>query len=146
MCLNTSFLAQNNSCTVHQTYRVQVWSTYEHMYLGYCAVGKIYTQIFSEMSCQYLNLTCRLSNRQTKPHIGVSIPRNPMVGLEGLWVRVFQCVKSQKVYIFRPDSHSTINENFKTAKNLKIKAHFELPHPFQSFMYFSMQKQFSSKF
>ena len=31
-------------------------------------------------------LTWRLSNRQTKPHIRVSIPRNPMVGFEGLWV------------------------------------------------------------
>ena len=30
-------------------------------------------------------LTCSLSNRQTKPHIGVSISRKPMVGFEGLW-------------------------------------------------------------
>ena len=30
-------------------------------------------------------LTCRLSNRQTKPHIRVSISRKPMVGFEGLW-------------------------------------------------------------
>ena len=26
-----------------------------------------------------------LSNRQTKPQIGVSISRKPMVGFEGLW-------------------------------------------------------------
>ena len=38
-------------------------------------IGIVYT------SC----LTSSLSNRQTKPHIGVSISRKSMVGFEGLW-------------------------------------------------------------
>ena len=59
--------------------------------------------------------------------------------------RVFQCVKSYKVYIFSPESHSTIHENFKTVKNLKIKAYFELPHPFRSFIQQRMQQRFLSK-
>ena len=46
---------------------------------GFC------NSVCSDISGYGKNLTCSLSNRHTKPHIGVSISRKPMVGFEGLW-------------------------------------------------------------
>ena len=43
--------------------------------------------VLSKKFLSYLaivDLTCSLSNRKTKPHIGVSISRKSMVGFEGL--------------------------------------------------------------
>ena len=47
--------------------------------------------------------------------------------------RVYQCVKSLKVYVFRPDSHSLGQTYYKNLKNAKIKAYLGVAHPLQRF-------------
>ena len=46
---------------------------------------------------------------------------------------MYQCAKSLKVYVFRPDSHSLGQTYYKNLQNLKIKAYLGVAHPLQSF-------------
>ena len=50
-----------------------------------------------------------------------------------LEIRVYQFVKSLKVYVFRPDSHSLGQTYYKNLKNAKIKAYLGVAHPLQRF-------------
>ena len=54
--------------------------------------------------------------------------------------RVYQCAKSLKVYVFRPDSHSLGQTYYKNLKNSKIKAYIGVAHPLQSFMMYHMKR------
>ena len=56
-------------------------------------------------------------------------------------VRAFQCVKSTKMYIFIPDSHSLFQVRQKNAKNCHFEACYGVAISVRSFIYIRMKRK-----